>query len=239
MIASTKAIVLSSLKYSDSSLIVKCITREYGAKSYLLQGILSNKKGNVKPAYFLPFTQLEIVANHKNQGTLERIKEVRIAYPYQSVHTDIYKSSVIMFLSEICNHACNHEYSDIPLFDFIEKTLQNFDRSDFNANFHLKFLVELTRYLGIYPYITDDGTSLFDIEEGKMLRVDYSEQHIDGKILDFFKELLTTDFQDLPQLKISREHRRFLLSKILNYYEWHSPGFRKSRSLEVLHSLFT
>ena len=43
-IVSTKAIVLSSLKYSDTSLIVKCYTQEEGLKSYLIKGVLKAKK---------------------------------------------------------------------------------------------------------------------------------------------------------------------------------------------------
>src|SRR5690606_1339809 len=41
----TKAIVLSSLKYGDTSLIVRALTESDGLKSYLLKGVLSSKKG--------------------------------------------------------------------------------------------------------------------------------------------------------------------------------------------------
>ena len=40
----TKAIVLSSIKYSDTSLIVKCFTEKEGIKSYLVKGVLKSKK---------------------------------------------------------------------------------------------------------------------------------------------------------------------------------------------------
>ena len=66
----TLAIVLSGLKYSDNSLIVKCFTENYGTNSYLLKGILSRKKGGVTGALFQPLTQLELVATHKNGAVL-------------------------------------------------------------------------------------------------------------------------------------------------------------------------
>lgn len=65
MLVSTKAIVLSAVKYGDSSLIVKCFTELSGVKSYLVKGVLSAKRGKIKPAYFQPLSQLEVVANHK------------------------------------------------------------------------------------------------------------------------------------------------------------------------------
>nr|WP_313809661.1 recombination protein O N-terminal domain-containing protein [Allomuricauda sp.] len=97
MQVSTKAIVLSSLKYGDTSLIVKMFTQSDGLKSYLLKGVLSAKRGKLKPAYFLPLMQLEIVASHKNKGTLERILETKVLAPYKSLHTDIVKNSVVLF----------------------------------------------------------------------------------------------------------------------------------------------
>jgi len=82
MQVTTRAIVLSSLKYGDTSLIVKAFTLSDGLKSYLLKGVLTSKKGKLKSAYFQPLTQLELVANHKNKGTLEAIREARVTYHY-------------------------------------------------------------------------------------------------------------------------------------------------------------
>ena len=63
-IVNTKAIVLSSLKYGETSLIVKCYTQEEGVKSYLIRGVLKQKKTGIKVAHFQPLTQLTIIANH-------------------------------------------------------------------------------------------------------------------------------------------------------------------------------
>ena len=108
-IVSTKAIVLSSLKYSDSSLIVKCYTQEEGIKTYLIKGVLKARKGGIKVAYFQPLTQLKIHANHSRRGALNSIKEVQISYPYTSVYKDIFKQSVVMFLSEMLSYSIKEE----------------------------------------------------------------------------------------------------------------------------------
>ena len=100
----TKAIVLSTLKYSDSSLIVKCYTQDEGLKSYLIRGVLKAKKGGIKIAYFQPLTQLNINANHSNKGTLNSIKEVQVSYSYKTIYKDIIKQSVVLFLSEVLSY---------------------------------------------------------------------------------------------------------------------------------------
>lgn len=238
MIVNTKAIVLSALKYGDNSLIIKCITKKMGVKSYLVQGIFSTKKGNLKPAYFQVFNLLDLVATHKNQGTLGRLKDARVDFPLHSLHTNIYKSSIIMFLSEICVRICNFDYTDEPLYNFMEKSIVFFEKNDFSPNFHLKFLIEFTRYIGIYPHILEENKLFFDIEEGKMRNEKYSDKSIDGEMLYYFKQLLTTDFEKLIELKMSRKIRHSLLSKILDYYEWHNPGFKKNQSLEIFNMIF-
>ena len=77
-IVNTKAIVLNSLKYGDTSLIVRCFTLNEGIKTYLIRGVLKAKKGKIKAAYFQPLTQLKIEANHNNKGNLNSLKEVQI-----------------------------------------------------------------------------------------------------------------------------------------------------------------
>ncbi|MGI9547618.1 MAG: DNA repair protein RecO, partial [Flavobacteriaceae bacterium] len=101
MQVTTKAIVLSSLKFGDTSLIVKAFTLSDGLQTYLLKGILASKKAKLKTAYFQPLTQLEIVANHKFKGSMESIREARVYYHYQSTHSDITKNSIALFLSEV------------------------------------------------------------------------------------------------------------------------------------------
>jgi DNA repair protein RecO (recombination protein O) len=78
MIVKTKAIVLSALKFNEKSLVVKCFTLSDGLKSYFVRDAFSGKKNNQKIAYFQPLTLLEIEAVHKNKGTLENFKEIKI-----------------------------------------------------------------------------------------------------------------------------------------------------------------
>ncbi|MEM9687382.1 MAG: recombination protein O N-terminal domain-containing protein, partial [Bacteroidota bacterium] len=68
MIVATEAIVISTIKYGDTSLIVKCLTASNGIKTYLLKGILTSRKGKLKAAHFQPLTYLDILATHKSKS---------------------------------------------------------------------------------------------------------------------------------------------------------------------------
>ena len=122
MLIQTKAIVLHTLKYNDTSLIAHCYTEVLGKQSFLLKGILSARKGGIRKAYFLPMTQLEIQFQHKNKGGLNFLKEVKILHPYQQLYTDIKKNALVLFLSEIIYKSLKEEET-IPCSMSFSKTL--------------------------------------------------------------------------------------------------------------------
>lgn len=234
----TEAIVISSLKYADNSLIVRCFTKEFGTKSYLLQGILSPKKNGLKVALFQPFMQLELIATHKNTGVLERIKEAKVSHQYQSLYTNVYKSSVAMFLAEVCSYVCTTDHSDVHLFEFLAEKLLFFDKNDFSANFHLKFMVDLTLFLGFYPDDSHSDGNFFSLEEGVFSNSDESKYTISGDELVLFKEIINAEYADLQQIRVNKTLRNSLLYHLLKFYEWHLPNFGEIKSLSVLRTIF-
>jgi len=237
MLITTHAIVISALKYGEADLIVKCYTKSDGLKSYLLRGILKSRKGKLRTAMFQPATQLEIVAYHKNKGTLESIREAKILHPYQSLHTDIAKTSIVLFLSELLRNVIQEEEENPALYAFLEQAFLWLDAQDHAANFHLLFLLELTRYLGFYPDISASERSFFNLETGQFQ--DHADLYtITDENLNLFKELLNSNFENLYLLKLNQKLRAELITILLNYYDLHLHGFKKPRSLSVLNSLF-
>jgi len=237
MLITTHAIVISALKYGEADLIVKCYTKSDGLKSYLLRRILKSRKGKLRTAMFQPATQLEIVAYHKNKGTLESIRDAKILHPYQSLHTDIAKTSIVLFLSELLRNVIQEEEENPALYAFLEQAFLWLDAQDHAANFHLLFLLELTRYLGFYPDISVSERSFFNLETGQFQ--DHADLHtITDENLNLFKELLNSNFGNLYVLKLNQKLRAELITLLLNYYDLHLHGFKKPRSLSVLNSLF-
>lgn len=235
----TKAIVLSSLKYGDTSLIVRAFTLSDGVKSYLLKGVLTSKKSKIRPAYFLPLMQLEIVANHKNKGTLESIRDVKVAVPYQTMHTDIVKNSVVLFLAEMLGISIQEQEQDEGLFNYLEYAFHWMDMHRLSPNFHILFLLNLTKYLGFYPDTSHQNLPFFDLLEGSFSKTPSLNPMIQHEILDDFKKFLGTDFVALQTIKLTKSNRRELLKAIIRYFSLHVHGFREPKSLAVLNAVFT
>ncbi|WP_335966258.1 DNA repair protein RecO [Galbibacter sp. PAP.153] len=237
MIVTTRAIVLSAIKYGDTSLIVKLFTESDGVKSYMLKGVLSSKKGKLKKGYFQPLTQLEIVANHKNKGTLESLREVKLAYSYKNLQTDVSKSSVAIFLSEMLVVSLQEEEENTALYKFIATAFIWLDEHDEIANFHISFLLELTKYLGFYPDDSQREAPYFDLLEGEFVYSLYN-QVIEGQQLAVFKQLLQHGFEDANIVKMNKTVRADLLNSLIRYYQLHLSDFKKPKSLEILQQIF-
>lgn len=238
MYVPTKAIVLRSIRYSEADLIAKCYTASDGLKSYMLRGVLKSKKGKIKTAMFQPFSQLELVARHRNKGTLEYIKEAKITAINPNIRGDVQKSSIAIFLAEVIQNAVQEEEQNTALFDFLEHSVEWLENQKRFSNFHLFFLVKFTKYLGIYPHFDSEGGSFFNLQQGYFETDETDRYSVGGKNAALLKTFMDMQTEELPSLKLNQNLRKKFLVFILSYYQVQLQGFRQPKSLEVLNQLF-
>ncbi|MDN3664794.1 DNA repair protein RecO [Algibacter miyuki] len=238
MLVTTQAIVLSKLKYRDNDLIVKCYTQQLGVVSFLLRGVLKSKKGGARTAYFQLLSQLQLTLNYKDNRSLQTLTDVKLNHLYSSLHTHVLKSAIVMFLSEVLSSGLREEEENETLFSYIETTLLWLDVQSEYANFHLLFLLNLTKYLGFYPDIKNSDSRYFNLVEGKFQDTPDNRNTITGEDLGLLKQLLGTTFDDLPTVKINGKQRQSFLNMMLLYFELHLGSFKPPRSLQVFNQVF-
>lgn len=238
MVVATEAIVLHTLKYAEADLIAHCYTLSDGRKSYMLRRILKSKKGALRPSLFLPLTQLEIVANHKNKGTLESIREAKVLSPYKNLHTDVVKGSIVLFLSEILKDAIQEEEANPALYQYLSNAFNYLDVTEDFANFHIYFLLNLTQYLGFYPDVAEDNAMYFNLLEGFFQGESTSVYCEEGQHVQAFRQFFGIKFDDLSQIKLNKTIRLEVLHLLIRYYQLHLHGFKKPKSLAILNQLF-
>ncbi|AUS05395.1 DNA repair protein RecO [Pseudotamlana carrageenivorans] len=239
MLFTTPAIVLSKLKYRDHDLIVKCFTQQKGVISFLLRGVLKSKKTQNKAAYFQPLSQIQIVVDYKEKRSLQAIKDTKLKAIYTSLHTHVLKSAIVLFLSEVLSHTLHEEEQDEVLYSYLENTLMWLDGQSEYANFHLLFLLNLTKYLGFYPDTTDIDFPNFNLNEGKFELKPVYKNNISGSNVILLKQLLNASFDTLPSIKINAKQRQSFLSMMLLYFELHLGSFRPPKSLQVFNQVFS
>jgi DNA repair protein RecO (recombination protein O) len=183
-----------------------------------------------------------MVVYHKTSGNIQRVSELRHQPVFLSIPYDIVKSSITMFLNEVLYKSLKQHEADEVLFEFLFHAIEILDSiSNGLANFHLYFLLRLTRFLGFYPDMTlaDTGT-YFDLRDGGYTRMQPPHaQILEPQFAAVWTSILNSNFDDLDNLKISSSDRKFLLEKILDYYRNHIEGFGQIRSHEVLEEVLS
>lgn len=219
MLNKNNAIVLSKVKYRDNDLIVKCFTSQKGIVSYLLKGVLKSGKSSTKAAYFQLLSQLQIEEQFRANQSLQYIKEVKLDYVYHSLHTNVYKGAIVMFLSEVLSNVLKEEEQNLPLYNYLKTTLQWLDYQDEFSNFHLLFLLNLTQYLGFYPDTTNIGFPNFNLTNGLFEKKKQDLYTVSDENLTVLKQLLGIKFDALNSIKLSSTQRQSFLAMLLLYFE--------------------
>ncbi len=237
-ILETKAIVLSSLKYGDTSLIIRCYTQDFGLKSFIAKGVFSKKKRNT--SLYFPLAEIDLSFQPKsNEQQLVFLKSVQTSHYYESLHFHPIKSAIVFFLAEILNLVLKEEADNPELYFYIEHSLKEFDqKKDDFADFHLIFLIQLSHFLGFYPNLETDG-NLFDLENGFFTNSNSSINMLKAGETVLFKKLLELHFSEDSKNTFNQSQRSLLLEILVKYYQIHTNNFKKPKSLQVLHELFS
>jgi DNA repair protein RecO (recombination protein O) len=221
MLHKTRGIVFRFTKYGETSIIVTIFTELFGLQSYIVNGVRSKAAKN-KIALYQPLTLLSLVAYHRENANIERIKEINCFHPYQTLNADVKKSTMAMFITELVNKTVKDESHTHDMFEFLSGALMAIDslQSEYE-NAHLVFMIKLSRYLGF--------------------GVQYANEVIAGKFTDeetenALKELVKTDF-DQP-VSLTNLQRRNVLDLLLRFYADHIENLGEMKSVQVLRDVF-
>ena len=250
MLVKTEAIVLHSLKYGETRLIVDLFTREVGRLSCIVP-LPKTPKSRLKKQYFQPMTLLEVEVDLRQRLQLQKLKDARLLSPYASIPFSPEKLALSLFIAEFLYHALRSEQRDEPLFAYVSGAMQWLDMAeDGYANFHLTFLMRMSRFLGFYPNLEeresrgDEREStmpdiLFDLREGRFcttapLHRDFLQPEEAGMI----QLLMRMDFPTMHLFRLSHQERNRIVDVLVQYYRLHIPQFPELRSLSVLQELW-
>jgi DNA repair protein RecO (recombination protein O) len=240
MLTKTQAIVLHSLKYGESRLIVDMFTRVFGRQSFIVS-IPKTSKGKIKKQFFQPLTLLEIETDIRPKLQLQKLNDVRLLTPFASIPFEPDKLAISLFVAEFLYYALRSEQRNELLYDYLEYSIMWLDGQQVNfANFHIVFLLRLTRFLGFYPNMDDyeDG-DYFDLRESEFMRnPPVHRDFLHPEEAQKVQLMMRMDFPTMHLFRMSHDDRNRLLEISIKYYRLHLPDFPEMKSIEVLQALY-
>ena len=211
-----EAIVLGTTKFGENSVVVHTLTRTLGRRGFLVR---VGKR--VPMALLLPLNLLEMEVTENSRSTLWSATRLTARAPLHGIRGNLHKNTMTLFLSEVLLRTL-HE--GVPagdgLFDWCERSILTLDalEADF-ANFHLRFLVELSGALGFSPTLEDVAPFA-------------------GEHLGAVRELLNTSFSAAMLVPLTGADRNALCEQLLQYLEYHTESPIRVKSLAVLRKLY-
>lgn len=231
-----QGIVIQTVRYGDTSLIVKVFTHDHGLKSYMVKGAFSRTSKN-KAAFFQHLNIISFVEVGKPNGNvLGYLKDVQLDYSYQSLPFEMNKSAIMLYVSELLSKTLVGQEQNDDLYLFVLKSLEWLDLVEGGyANFPLFFTLELTRFLGFYPKPGYAEGSCFDMMEGVFVAgYPVHPYYLGTSASALLFHLLGKGIDEACQLPLNVNQRRELMDGLIVFMRLHTPVMKNFQSHEVL-----
>lgn len=238
----TKGIVLRSIKYGETSLVVTIFTELFGIQTYMVNGVRTSKKSAAKANHFQPTAIVDLVVYHSEHKSMQRIKEFSWGMLYTNLLSDVIKNSIASYMAELVQKCLKQPEPNPDLFSFCIESFLAIDEANkmVTANFALFFTLHLTHFFGfrMADNFNSENTVL-DLQEGQFTNQQPTHPYfIDGHLAALTSDLLKVmQPYELEEFKLNRETRRALLLKYLDYYALHIHDFGQMKTLLVLHEV--
>lgn len=241
MIVKTEGIIFKSIKYSETSLILDIYTLDHGLKSFIISGVRKSRS-KTKAGIFQVMNILNLVAYHKENDSLSRIKESNLNYPFTELPFNVIKSSIALFMIDIARHSVKEKYANTNLYNFLKAWLVFVDTTQASlSNLHLIFLIELAAILGFEIHDNyNDQKSYFNLLDGN-----FTHERSDHKyVLDQANSLVIHDLlgfnrSNISDYKIEKALRNEILDHLISFYKVHMQGFGEIKTLDIYRTVLS
>ena len=240
MLTKTQAIVLHTIKYGETRIIVDMFTRTHGRLSFIVN-IPKSIKAKTKKQFFQPLNILEIEVDVRPKVQLQKLSDVRLASPFSSIPFNPHKLSISLFIAEFLYYALRSEQQNALLYDYVESSILWLDSQDDRyANFHLVFLMRLSRFLGFYPNLEHYQTGdYFDLRESMFLPTPpLHRDFLYPQEAEKVQLMMRMDYPTMHLFKMTHQERNRLLEVTITYYRLHLTDFPELKSIAVLQELY-
>jgi DNA repair protein RecO (recombination protein O) len=235
----TKGIVLRSIKYGETSLVVTIFTELFGVQTYMVNGVRSSKKSSSNASHFQPSAILDLIVYHKPTQQMQRIKEFSWSYLYNNVLSNVITNSIAVYMVELLYKCLKQPEANSDLFNFCEAALVHLDDAEkqVTANYPLFFSLQLPHFFGFRMADNfSDSFCVLDLMEGNFVDAQPSHPHfIDSEYAGLTSQLLKVmQPHELTAFTLNRDTRRNLLLKYQEYYSLHIQDFGQMKSMRIL-----
>ena len=239
----TRGLIIRTVKYGETSLVVSVFTSLFGLQQYMVKGIRTSKKSaSFSASQFQVGNILDLIVYHHDKNTLQHIKECKQPFLFEHLFADVTKNAVLLFMIELLQKCIKEPESAPELYAFIEDVILGLDKATpaQTANLPLFFILHLSHFFGFRLMDNYSETeNILDLRGGQFVgHVPIHQMIISYPKSEYIAQLLRVmQIDELDQIQLNKQLRNELLDACLQFYEMHISPFGQMKSLPVIRTL--
>jgi DNA repair protein RecO (recombination protein O) len=237
MLIAGPALVLQTIRHGDQSVVARMFTRQRGLVSFLVKGVYARKSG--KAAILQAMNLVHVAFRNRENRDLQMPTDLKMHHAYRNIPFSPVAVAQLVFISEVLIKTLRDLEPDDHLFDYVQGMLLALDdQSDVVADFHLRFLLDYSNFLGIRPQMNfSEEFPFFDPAAGEFIGFPRTGTW-NKELSEQLAILMDLPFESLHLRKSNRYQRQQLTDHLLGYYKCHFPSLGEFKSPEVLSAVF-
>lgn len=221
-VSKSKIIVLHQTKYSDSSAVIHAVDSSGGRRSFLARGLGKGRAGSAKARELHPLSLLDVVSYESPGSSMAYLREWSPVATLESIRSDIVKSSIALFISELIYRTLRDDAYDTELFEWLCKAILNLESMEsICANYHIWFLSEYCSRMGFRPSGTVEPQGILQPSEITLLET-----------------ILNSTVEEVMRIPLNASSRVSYARNMVKYLSYHLGTAINLKSFEILHELF-
>ena len=215
MIFADRLIVLHTTRTGERSLVLHCLSRRLGRRSFLVTA-----GSKVPQALWQPLSLLNAEVIENPYSDLWRLRSLAAEEPLSGIRSHPAKNAVSLFMSEVLYRVMLSGTGDAAFFDWGAAQIRLFDAlEEHYASFHLLFLLDLCRELGFAP--------------GRESLAPFAGEHWEP-----LSALCEAPLAEALLVPLKGEDRSAIAAVLLQYISYHAECDLEVKSLAVLREIF-
>lgn len=238
MQTAAQGLIIRSVKYGESSLILDVFTDAWGLETFIIGGVRKQKSKH-PAALFQLMNWIEFIAYYKENKKIHRIKEVRLSQHYQHLPFELKKRSIGLLIIEILQKVLSGREKHEELYNYLLELFRNLDRQQEKVgNTHIIFLIKLASFLGFE--ITNNYSQecvYFEKSHGQFVDHPNYKYGSNQEISELLHQLLSSSHILASDVKLNRRERNEIVHELCSFYKLHIERFKDLKTLGVLQEL--
>lgn len=241
LLLSSEAVVLKAIHYSDTSLILRLFTEQYGKVTVIAKGARRPRHG--AEAILHPPNHITVWYQFKEDRDIQTLTKQEYVTRFTKLSTDLAKSTAAMVAIEMLDRAVHGLDPHPILFRLITSTLAQLDQpEDFTTTLLHFYELHLARHLGFAPHLDHCPRcgqplirGILDRDTGELIcdRCPSSGSlFLEAAALDYLRYLEKTHITQLQSHPTDRNTCRVVDDFLPNYLFLHVDGMSNLKSLK-------